>query len=111
MAPPLTGDEPGDGGTAGPGPANDPVRELAIQQIRRKRAFLRLAVAFAAASVFLIVIWAVGEYNNAGGWPTDGFSQSSGAPRVEHLDHLPAAWHGLGARHRRVVYVPTPADL
>jgi hypothetical protein len=85
MAPLFTGDDPGDLGTAGPDPANDPVRELAIQQIKRKRAFQRLAFAFAAASVFLIVIWAVGEYNNAGGWPTDGFSQSSGTAHVWNI--------------------------
>ena len=28
--------------------------------------------------IILIVIWAATEYHNAGGWPTHGFSQSSG---------------------------------
>jgi nucleotide-binding universal stress UspA family protein len=28
--------------------------------------------------VLLTVIWALTEYHNAGGWPTQGFSQSSG---------------------------------
>jgi len=26
----------------------------------------------------LVAIWAISEYHNAGGWPTHGFSQSSG---------------------------------
>ncbi len=85
MSPPLSDDGPPEPGNLRPEPGSDPVRELAIQQIKRKRAFQRLAVAFAAASVFLIVIWAVGEYNNAGGWPSDGFSQSSGTPHVWNI--------------------------
>ena len=28
--------------------------------------------------ILLVVIWAMSEYHNAGGWPTHGFSQSSG---------------------------------
>ena len=30
----------------------------------------------------LTVIWAMSEYHNAGGWPSDGFSQSSSIPHV-----------------------------
>ena len=26
----------------------------------------------------LVLVWATSEYHNAGGWPTQGFSQSSG---------------------------------
>ena len=85
MSPPRSDDGSPDTSTPPPDSGSDPVRELAIQQIKRKRAFQRLAVAFAAASVFLIVIWAVGEYNNAGGWPSDGFSQSSGTPHVWNI--------------------------
>lgn len=40
---------------------------------------------YAAASVVLAVIWAISEYNNAGGWPTDGFSQSSSIPHVWNI--------------------------
>jgi hypothetical protein len=85
MTPPLSDDEPPDTSQLRSGSGSDPVRELAIQQVKRKRAFQRLAVGFAAASVFLIVIWAVSEYNNAGGWPTDGFSQSSSIPHVWNI--------------------------
>ena len=30
----------------------------------------------------LVLIWAMSEYHNAGGWPTHGFSQSSGIHEV-----------------------------
>ena len=56
------------------------VRELAVKQIERKRRFHMRAFGAAAVSVLLVIIWAITEYNNAGGWPTSGFSQSSGIP-------------------------------
>jgi len=56
------------------------VRELALKQIERKRRFLMHAVAYAALTIMLVVIWAISEYHNAGGWPTSGFSQSSSIP-------------------------------
>jgi hypothetical protein len=31
------------------------------------------------------VIWAASEYDNAGGWPSHGFSQSSGIPHVWNI--------------------------
>ncbi len=58
------------------------VRELAVKQIERKRRFQMRAFAGAVLAVFLMVIWAVSEYNNAGGWPTNGFSNSSSIPHV-----------------------------
>ena len=33
---------------------------------------------FACSGVRIVLIWALSEYHNAGGWPTHGFSQSSG---------------------------------
>jgi hypothetical protein len=33
----------------------------------------------------LAVIWAIGEYHNAGGWPVHGFSQSSGIYEVWNI--------------------------
>jgi hypothetical protein len=56
------------------------VRALAVKQIERKRHSHMRALTAAAVSVLLVIIWAVAEYNNAGGWPTSGFSQSSGIP-------------------------------
>ena len=58
------------------------VRELAVKQIERKRRFEMRAFAAAVLRVFLVVVWAVSEYNNAGGWPTNGFSNSSSIPHV-----------------------------
>lgn len=58
------------------------VRELAVKQIERKRKFEMRAFAAAVVSVFLVVVWAISEYNNAGGWPTNGFSNSSSIPHV-----------------------------
>jgi hypothetical protein len=56
------------------------VRELAIKQIERKRRFRAHAFFYGAVSLLLIVIWAITEYHNAGGWPSSGFSQSSSIP-------------------------------
>jgi protein-S-isoprenylcysteine O-methyltransferase Ste14 len=58
------------------------VRELAVKQIERKRRFEMRAFGAAVLAVFLVVVWAVSEYNNAGGWPTNGFSNSSSIPHV-----------------------------
>ena len=54
------------------------LRELAIKQIERKRRFEMRAFTVSVVAVILLVIWAITEYHNAGGWPTNGFSQSSG---------------------------------
>jgi 2TM domain len=61
---------------------DDEVRELAVKQIERKRRFEMRAFAAGVLSAFLVVVWAVSEYNNAGGWPTNGFSNSSSIPHV-----------------------------
>jgi len=58
------------------------VRELAVKQIERKRRFELRAFAAAVLCAFLVVVWAVSEYNNAGGWPTNGFSNTSSIPHV-----------------------------
>ncbi|MGO9886352.1 MAG: 2TM domain-containing protein [Solirubrobacteraceae bacterium] len=56
------------------------LRELAVKELERKRRFRMHAISYAAVCVVLIVIWAITEYSNAGGWPTSGFSQSSSIP-------------------------------
>lgn len=58
------------------------VRQLAVAQIERKRRFHTRAFGAAALTVVLVIIWAIAEYNNANGWPTNGFSQSSGIYHV-----------------------------
>jgi len=53
-------------------------RQQAVKQIERRRRF-RVEVALSAIGMALLVaIWATSEYHTAGGWPTQGFSQSSG---------------------------------
>jgi len=60
-------------------------REQAIKQIERKRHF-RVNVAVSGLGMaILVVIWAISEYNNAGGWPSQGFSQSSGIADVWNM--------------------------
>jgi hypothetical protein len=68
-------------------PADDQesLGKLALQRIEVKRRFVQHAVVAAAVTVLLVVIWAVTEYNNAGGWPTHGFSQSASIPHVWNM--------------------------
>jgi len=61
------------------------LRERALKQIERKRRFLMRASSCGVATVVLVAIWAITEYNNAGGWPTHGFSQSSSIPHVWNI--------------------------
>lgn len=48
----------------------DELRSAALDRIRRRRNFWTHAVANTILCLFLILIWATSEYNNAGGWPT-----------------------------------------
>jgi protein-S-isoprenylcysteine O-methyltransferase Ste14 len=61
------------------------VRERAVEQIERRRHFRMRVFSAAIASLVLVVVWAITEYNNAGGWPTEGFSQSSSIPHVWNI--------------------------
>jgi hypothetical protein len=60
-------------------------RQEAIRQIERRRRFKISTATAAVAMILLVAIWATTEYHNAGGWPTDGFSQSSGIHDVWNL--------------------------
>jgi len=60
------------------GDSDELARERAIKQIERRRRFNIDIFASAVVMALVAAIWAVGEYYNAGGWPTNGFSQSSG---------------------------------
>jgi hypothetical protein len=53
-------------------------RRQAIKEIGRRRRFRIEIVSSAIGMAILVVIWAIAEYHNAGGWPIHGFSQSSG---------------------------------
>ena len=58
--------------------AEQDARQQAIKQIERRRRFHIELVGSALVILLLVVIWATAEYHDAGGWPTQGFSQSSG---------------------------------
>ena len=45
-------------------------RSVAVERIRRRRNFRTHVLAHLVGSLFLIVVWAITEYQNAGGWPT-----------------------------------------
>jgi H+/Cl- antiporter ClcA len=60
-------------------------RAEAIKAIERRRRFWTSTIISAICMAILIAIWAITEYHNAGGWPTNGFSQSSGQTNVWNI--------------------------
>ena len=60
----------------------------------------------------LVIIWAFTEYHDAGGWPTHGFSQSSGIPNVWNfwIIYPVGAWVFLTAAHGWLVYGNKPVS-
>jgi 2TM domain len=54
------------------------IRQQAVKQIKKRRNFHIELVVSGIGMMILVLIWATSEYHNAGGWPTQGFSQSSG---------------------------------
>jgi len=78
----LSHDKAGDSGADAPVIGEQLARQHAIRQIERRRRFWFRATAGTVGMIVLAAIWAIAEYNNAGGWPTSGFSQSSGIPNV-----------------------------
>ena len=83
--PKITDDRPADIDSDAPANSEQLARQQAIQQIRARRRF-KVSTASAAVGVTLLApIWAATEYRNAGGWPTRGFSQRSGIPRVWNI--------------------------
>ena len=85
-------------------------REQAIKQIERKRHYWISTAVSSVGMLCLAVIWAVTEYHNAGGWPTQGFSQSSGIQDVWNIWIIyPAmAWAFLAVAFGLDVYLRKP---
>ena len=85
-------------------------RQEAIKQIERRRRFRLSMVASTVAMAILVAIWATTEYHNAGGWPTQGFSQSSGIHDVWNIWIIyPAiAWVALTVTHAWFVFMRRP---
>lgn len=70
-------EQPPDTDSNQPADSQQLARQRAINQIERQRHFHIEVVVGALGMILLVVIWAISEYHNAGGWPTHGFSQSS----------------------------------
>ena len=85
-------------------------REQAIKLIERKRRYWISAAISTVGLLVLAAIWAITEYHNAGGWPTQGFSQSSGIHDVWNIWIIyPAiAWAFLLAAFGLDVYMRKP---
>ena len=75
-------DTPADSGQHVPATSGQLARQQAIKQIERRRRFWIRATMGTVAMIIVVIIWAMTEYHNAGGWPTQGFSDSSSIPNV-----------------------------
>ena len=108
MLPDISHDPPG--GTRARDAGDSLTRQQAIKQIERKRRFWIGAAMGTLAMAVLTLIWAMSEYHNAGGWPADGFSQSSGIPNVwNYWIMYPAiAWVFLTVAGGLSVYLRKP---
>jgi hypothetical protein len=106
----ITGERAADPGSSVPSDTERLAREQAIKQIERKRRYwIGTAISFVGLLI-VAAIWAIGEYHNAGGWPTVGFSQSSGIPHVWNIWIIyPAiAWVFLEVAGGLSVYLRRP---
>jgi hypothetical protein len=108
--PNIIHDTPAATGPDAPANSEQLARRQAIKQIERRRRF-RIGAAWSAIGmVILVAIWAMSEYHNAGGWPTQGFSQSSGIQDVWNfwIVYPLGAWVLILAAHAWFVYGNKP---
>ena len=103
-------DSPTDHGPDAPADGDQLARQRAIRQIERRRRFWITTTWSGIAMAILVIIWAVSEYHNAGGWPVNGFSQSSGIYEVWNLWIIYpfGAWLLIVAAHAWAVYGNKP---
>jgi 2TM domain len=108
MLPGISHDTAGDAQV--PAAGDSLARQQAVKQIERKRRFWISAALGTLGMLLLTAIWAFGEYQNAGGWPTGGFSQSSGIPNVWNywIIYPAIAWAFLTAAGALLVFVRKP---
>jgi H+/Cl- antiporter ClcA len=78
----ISHDTPVGSGPNAPAAGDQLARQEAIKQIERRRRFWVSTAVWTVVMILVAVVWAFSEYHNAGGWPTSGFSQSSGIPNV-----------------------------
>ncbi len=76
----ITDERPADSSPTVPSDTEQLAREQAIEQIERKRRYwISTAISFVGLLI-VVAIWAIGEYHNAGGWPT----MRLGSSKAEH---------------------------
>jgi len=107
----LSHDRPA-GGSDVPASGDQLARQEAIRQIERRRHFRIRASVGTLIMIILVVIWAFSEYHNAGGWPSSGFSQSSGIPNVWNywIIYPAIAWVLITAADAWFVYGHKPVS-
>jgi 2TM domain len=95
-----------------PATAGQLARDQAIKQIERKRRYWISAAISTVGLLMLAAIWAITEYHNAGGWPTQGFSQSSGIHDVWNfwIIYPAIAWAFLLAAFGLGIYLRKPVS-
>ena len=103
-------DSPIDQRPDAPADGNQLARQQAIRQIERRRRFWISTTWSGIAIAILVVIWAVSEYHNAGGWPVNGFSQGSGTHEVWNfwIVYPLGAWLLAVGAHAWAVYGNKP---
>jgi len=108
--PDIVHDTPADAVPDVPAARDQRARQQAIKQIERRRRFWASTIWGGIGMAIVVVIWAVTEYHNAGGWPTQGFSQSSGIPDVWNfwIIYPLGAWLLITAAHAWYVYGSKP---
>jgi hypothetical protein len=106
----VTHDSPADHSPDAPANGDQLARQQAIRQIERRRRFCISTTWSGIAMVILVAIWAISEYHNAGGWPVDGFSQSSGIHEVWNfwIVYPLGAWLLIVAAHAWAVFGNKP---
>ena len=106
----ITDERPAHANSDAPATTGQLTREQAIKQIERKRRYWLSTAVSTLGLLILAAIWAITEYHNAGGWPTQGFSQSSGIHDVWNIWIIyPAiAWAFLTAAFGLDVYLRKP---
>jgi len=103
-------DTPTGHGSDAPVGGDELARKQAIRQIERRRRFWISTIWSAIGMAILVVIWAITEYHNAGGWPVHGFSQSSGIHEVWNfwIIYPLGAWLLIVAAHAWAVFGNKP---
>ena len=99
-----------DSGRNAPAAGEQLARPEAVKQIERRRRFWVRAALGTVGLIILAVIWAFAEYRNAGGWPANGFSRSSGIPNVWNcwIIYPAIAWVGFVAADALLVFRNKP---